>query len=208
MKNKIGYNRLGRSSAHRKAMTRNMLTSLFRHERIRTTKAKALAVRRTAEKMITRSKVDSVHNRRMIGRDIKDKAILAKMFTEIGPRYQQRPGGYTRVLKLGPRRGDAAEMVLLELVQDAPEVTTKPAGVTKRTKKDAKSKPEASEPPEPATAEDAAPEPPVEEATEPQTKAATDKTEASIAEDAAPTPPVEEAPDDAKASTDDAQAEA
>ena len=199
MKNKIGYNRLGRSSAHRKAMTRNMLTSLFRHERIRTTKAKALAVRRTAEKMITRSKVDSVHNRRMIGRDIKDKAILAKMFTEIGPRYQQRPGGYTRVLKLGPRRGDAAEMVLLELVRDAPEATTKPAGATKRTKKDAKSKPEAADRPEPATAEDAAPEP--------QTKEATDKPEASAAEDAAPTPPVEEAPDDAKASTDDADAE-
>ena len=200
MKNKIGYNRLGRSSAHRKAMTRNMLTSLFRHERIRTTKAKALAVRRTAEKMITRSKVDSVHNRRMIGRDIKDKAILAKMFTEIGPRYQQRPGGYTRVLKLGPRRGDAAEMVLLELVRDAPETPTKPAGATKRTKKAAKSKPEASDRPEPATVKDAAPEP--------QTKAATDKTEASTAEDAAPTPPVEEAPDDAKAPTDDAEAEA
>lgn len=188
MKNKIGYNRLGRSSAHRKAMTRNMLTSLFRHERIRTTKAKALAVRRTAEKMITRSKVDSVHNRRMIGRDIKDKAILAKMFTEIGPRYQERPGGYTRVLKLGPRRGDAAEMVLLELVRDASETPTR------RTKKDAKSKPEAS------TVKDAA--------HEPQTKAATDKTEASTAEDAAPTPPVEEAPDDAKASTDDAEVEA
>lgn len=179
MKNKIGYNRLGRSSAHRKAMTRNMLTSLFRHERIRTTKAKALAVRRTAEKMITRSKVDSVHNRRMIGRDIKDKAILAKMFTEIGPRYQQRPGGYTRVLKLGPRRGDAAEMVLLELVRDAAETPTKPAGATKRTKKDAKSKPQASDRPKTSTAEDAAPE-----------------------------PPVEEAPDDAKASTDDAEAEA
>lgn len=200
MKNKIGYNRLGRSSAHRKAMTRNMLTSLFRHERIRTTKAKALAVRRTAEKMITRSKVDSVHNRRMIGRDIKDKAILAKMFTEIGPRYQQRPGGYTRVLKLGPRRGDAAEMVLLELVRDAPETPTKPAGVTKRTKKDAKSKPEAADRPEPATAEDAAPEP--------QAKEATDKPEPATAEDATPTPPVEEAPDDAKASTDDAEAEA
>lgn len=191
MKNKIGYNRLGRSSAHRKAMTRNMLTSLFRHERIRTTKAKALAVRRTAEKMITRSKVDSVHNRRMIGRDIKDKAILAKMFTEIGPRYQQRPGGYTRVLKLGPRRGDAAEMVLLELVRDAPETPTKPAGATKRTKKAAKSKPEAPDRPAPAAAEDAAPEP--------QAKTATDKTEASPAEDAAPTPPVEEAPDDAEA---------
>ena len=198
MKNKIGYNRLGRSSAHRKAMTRNMLTSLFRHERIRTTKAKALAVRRTAEKMITRSKVDSVHNRRMIGRDIKDKAILAKMFTEIGPRYQQRPGGYTRVLKLGPRRGDAAEMVLLELVRDAPAATTKSAGATKRTKKDAKSKPETADRPEPATVEDAAPEP--------QAKEATDKAEASTAEDATPTPPVEEAPDGAKASTAEAEA--
>ena len=201
MKNKIGYNRLGRSSAHRKAMTRNMLTSLFRHERIRTTKAKALAVRRTAEKMITRSKVDSVHNRRMIGRDIKDKAILAKMFTEIGPRYQQRPGGYTRVLKLGPRRGDAAEMVLLELVRDASETPTKPTGGARRTKKkDAKSKPEASDKSEASTVKDGAPEP--------QTKAASEPPEASTAEDAVPTPPVEEAPDDAKASTDDAEVEA
>ena len=135
MKHRIGYNRLGRSSAHRKAMTRNMLTSLFRYERIRTTKAKALAVRRTAEKMITRSKVDSVHNRRMIGRDIKDKEILAKMFIEIGPRYQERPGGYTRVLKLGPRSGDAAEVVLLELVQDGLETTTKVARGTRTAKK-------------------------------------------------------------------------
>ena len=158
MKNRIGYNRLGRSSAHRRAMTRNMLTALFRHERIRTTKAKALSVRGTAEKMITRSKVDSVHNRRMIGRDIKDKAILAKMFTEIGPRYQERPGGYTRVLKLGPRRGDAAEMVLLELVQDAPQATTKPSGGTKRTKKGAKSEPEVTDRPEASTTEDAAPQ--------------------------------------------------
>ena len=175
MKNKIGYNRLGRSSAHRRAMTRNMLTALFHHERIRTTKAKALAVRSTAEKMITRSKVDSVHNRRMIGRDIKDKAILAKMFTEIGPRYQERPGGYTRVLKLGPRRGDAAEMVLLELVQDAPQATTKPAGGTKRTKKGAKSEPETTDKPEPSTVKDGAPEPEVP-----------DRPEASTTEDAAP----------------------
>lgn len=118
MKHKIGYNRLGRKTAHRKAMTRNMLTSLFRHERIRTTKAKALAVRRSAEKMITRAKLDSVHNRRMIGREIKDKAVLAKIFTEIGPRFKERPGGYTRVLKLGPRASDAAEMVILELLSE------------------------------------------------------------------------------------------
>lgn len=116
MKHKIGYNRLGRKTAHRKAMTRNMLVSFFRYERIKTTKAKALAIRRTAEKMITRAKVDSVHNRRMIGRDIKDEGVLARLFTEIGPRYKERPGGYTRVLKLGPRPSDAAEMVILELV--------------------------------------------------------------------------------------------
>lgn len=121
MKHKVGYNRLGRKSAHRKAMTRNMLTSLFRHERIKTTKAKALAVRRVAEKMITRAGTDSVHNRRMVGRDIKDKAVLAKIFTDIGPRFKERPGGYTRVLKLGPRHSDAAEMVILELVAEEVE---------------------------------------------------------------------------------------
>jgi large subunit ribosomal protein L17 len=117
MNHRIGYNRLSRSSAHRLAMHRNMATSLFRYERITTTKAKALSVRRTAEKMITRAKVDSVHNRRTIGKDIKDKEILAKLFTEIGPRFSSRPGGYTRILKIGMRKGDAAEMVILELVE-------------------------------------------------------------------------------------------
>lgn len=134
MKHRVGFNRLGRSSAHRRAMTRNMLTSLFRHESIRTTKAKALAVRRTAEKMITRSKIDSVHNRRMIARDIYDKAVVAKMFTEIGPRFKERPGGYTRVLKLGPRPSDAAEMVILELVKE--EIPTKTAPAKKRASKE------------------------------------------------------------------------
>jgi large subunit ribosomal protein L17 len=93
-----------------------MITSLFRHERIRTTKAKALEVRRRAEKMVTRAKVDTVHNRRTVAKRIHDKAVLAKLFTDIGPRFQTRNGGYTRVLKLGPRRGDAAEMVILEFV--------------------------------------------------------------------------------------------
>lgn len=134
MKHKVGYNRLGRKPAHRIAMTRNMLTSFFRHERIRTTKAKALAVRQKAEKMITRSRVDSVHNRRMIGRDIKDKAVLAKLFTDIGPRYLERPGGYTRVLKLGPRHSDAAEMVILELVGDP--VAEKETKKTRKKKAD------------------------------------------------------------------------
>lgn len=119
MRHRIGYNRLGRRPAHRTAMLRNMVTSLFRHERIRTTRAKALEVRRMAEKMITRAKVDSVHNRRMINRDIKDESVLARLFTDIGPRFSQRPGGYTRVLRIGARDGDAAEMVVLELVERA-----------------------------------------------------------------------------------------
>lgn len=137
MKHKIGFNRLGRRAGHRKALTRNMLTSLFRYERIQTTKAKALAVRRAAEKMLTRAKVDSVHNRRMIARHISDKAIVAKMFTELGPRFLQRPGGYTRILKLGPRPSDAAEMVILELVERSEEATAKKAA--KAEKKTTKS---------------------------------------------------------------------
>ncbi len=103
-------------------MRRNMVTSLFRYERITTTSAKAKELRRTAEKMVTRAKVDSVHNRRMVARDIKDEAVLAKLFTDIGPRFKDRPGGYTRILKLGMREGDAAEMVILEFVdRQAPE---------------------------------------------------------------------------------------
>jgi len=133
MKHKIGFNRLGRKASHRKSLHRNMTTSLFRYERIKTTKAKALAIRRTAEKMITRAKMDSVHNRRIMNKDIKDKEILAKLFTEIGPRYKERPGGYTRILKLGYRQGDAAEMVLLELVEE--EVAEQKQSKKKSTKK-------------------------------------------------------------------------
>ncbi len=117
MKHKIGYNRLSRTPSHRKSLHRNMVTSLFRYERITTTKAKAREVRKTAEKMVTRAKVDSVHNRRTIGKLIKDEAVLAKLFNEIGPRFQSRPGGYTRMLKIGRRYGDATEMVILELVE-------------------------------------------------------------------------------------------
>ena len=116
MNHKMGFNPLSRTSAHRRAMSRNMVTSLFRYERITTTKAKALEVRKAAEKLITRSKVDSVHNRRQAARFIQDEIVLAKLFNEIGPRMKDRNGGYTRVLKLGFRQGDAADMVILELV--------------------------------------------------------------------------------------------
>ncbi len=135
MKHKIGFNRLGRKESHRRALHRNMATSLFRYERIKTTKAKALAIRRTAEKMITRAKNDSVHSRRIIAKDIKDKEIVAKLFTDIGPRFKERPGGYTRILKLGYRQGDAAEMVLLELVeQNEPEKKKKSTKSSKAKK--------------------------------------------------------------------------
>lgn len=116
MNHRNGFNPLSRTAAHQRAMSRNMVTSLFRYERITTTKAKALEVRKAAEKLITRSKVDSVHNRRQAARFIADAAVLAKLFTDIGPRMKERNGGYTRVLKLGFRQGDAADLVILELV--------------------------------------------------------------------------------------------
>jgi len=116
MKHRRGFNPLQRMSAHRKALHRSMVTSLFRQERIRTTKAKALEIRRTAEKMITRAKEDTVHNRRIVSGRLYDEGIVAKLFTDIAPRMKNRNGGYTRILKLGERNGDAAEVVILELV--------------------------------------------------------------------------------------------
>jgi len=116
MKHRRGFNPLQRMAAHRKALHRSMVTSLFRYERIRTTKAKALEIRRTAEKLITRAKIDSVHNRRIASARLYDEGIVAKLFTDIAPRMKEREGGYTRILKLGERLGDAAQIVLLELV--------------------------------------------------------------------------------------------
>jgi large subunit ribosomal protein L17 len=93
-----------------------MVTSLFRYERVRTTKAKALEIRRSAEKLITRAKVDSVHNRRIVSSHLFDEGMVAKLFTNIAIRMKERPGGYTRIIKIGERYGDAAEVVVLELV--------------------------------------------------------------------------------------------
>ncbi|MCQ2575735.1 MAG: 50S ribosomal protein L17 [Treponema sp.] len=116
MNHRNGFNPLSRTTAHRRAMSRNMVTSLFRYERITTTKAKALEVRKAAEKLITRAKEDTVHNRREVAKFIADEKILNKLFTDIAPRMKERNGGYTRVLKLGYRQGDAADVVILELV--------------------------------------------------------------------------------------------
>src|SRR5574344_2154849 len=134
MNHKNGFNPLSRTTAHRRAMSRNMVTSLFRFERITTTKSKALEVRKDAEKLITRAKIDTVHNRRIAAKYIQDDKILGKLFTDIGSRMKDRNGGYTRVLKIGFRQGDAADMVILELVDYKLDTSEKPA------KKDEKAK--------------------------------------------------------------------
>ncbi len=107
---------LSRTASHKKATMRNMATSLFRHERIETTTAKAKELRPFAERLITLGKRGDLHARRLAGRLIADRQVLGKLFDDIGPRFAERPGGYTRILKLGSRRGDAAEMALIELV--------------------------------------------------------------------------------------------
>ncbi len=121
MKHKIGFNALDRRSAERKALLRSMVTSLFKYERIETTKPKALEVRKKAEKLITRAKEDNVHNRRIAAAYIYDEGVVAKLFNEIGPLFKERKGGYTRILKTGFRLGDAAEMCILELVEKTAE---------------------------------------------------------------------------------------
>lgn len=107
---------LSRSPSHRKATLRNMATSLFRHERITTTTARAKELRPYAERLITLARRGDLHARRLAARRIADREILGKLFDDIGPRYAERPGGYTRILKLGSRQGDAADMALIELV--------------------------------------------------------------------------------------------
>ena len=135
MKHKQGFNPLSRRSAHRRALHRNMVSSLFRHERITTTKQKAMEIRRTAEKLITRAKEDTVHNRRETAKWIWDQAVLNKLFTEIGPRMKDRNGGYTRVMKLGFRQGDAADLAILEIVDYSFEAKQKAKDEKSKTKK-------------------------------------------------------------------------
>jgi large subunit ribosomal protein L17 len=109
--------KLGRPAGHRNAMLRNLATSLFRHERLSTTEAKAKELRPYAERLITLAKRGDLHARRLAARKIADKDVLFKLFDDIGPRFAERPGGYTRVLKVGHRQGDAADMALIELVE-------------------------------------------------------------------------------------------
>ena len=115
--------KLGRTPSHRKAMLRNMVTDFFKHEKIETTQAKAKALRPYAEKLITMGKKDTLTARRQAARFVRDKGVLKKLFDEIAPRYSERPGGYTRIIKLGgSRAGDHAQMAIIEMVEaDMPE---------------------------------------------------------------------------------------
>ena len=117
MRHNVHGRKLGRTSAHRTAMFRNQLASLVEHEKIRTTLEKAKELRPLAERVITRGKKDSLHSRRLVARLLPDRKHVTKLFEEIAPRFADRPGGYTRIVKLGPRKGDGAEMALLELVE-------------------------------------------------------------------------------------------
>ena len=116
MRHRKSGRQLNRNSSHRKAMFKNMANSLFEHEVIKTTLPKAKELRRVAEPLITLAKQDSVANRRLAFSRLRDKAAVGKLFSDLGPRYKERPGGYLRILKCGYRSGDAAPMAYVELV--------------------------------------------------------------------------------------------
>ncbi|QKV93247.1 50S ribosomal protein L17 [Streptomyces sp. NA02950] len=132
--------RLGGSAAHERLMLANLATALFEHGRITTTEAKARRLRPVAEKLVTKAKKGDLHNRRLVLQTIRDKSVVHTLFTEIAPRYENRPGGYTRITKIGNRRGDNAPMAVIELVEALTvqqEAVGEAEAATKRTAKDA-----------------------------------------------------------------------
>lgn len=137
MRHGMAHRKLGRTSGHRLALFRNQLASLIESERIITTLPKAKELRPIAEKLITLARNDSVHARRQAARHVPNDALVAKLFDVIGPRFSERPGGYTRIMKLGARRGDAAEMAILELVERTEVKTEAKAAPAKASKKKA-----------------------------------------------------------------------
>ena len=144
MRHQKSGRKLHRTSAHRQSMLRNMAVSLFRHEQVRTTLPKAKELRRVAEPLITLGKNGSVANRRLAFSRLRDREIVGKLFDELGARFQKRPGGYLRILKLGSRRGDNAPMAIVQLVERAPVadvVPGKTAPAEDKPAKKAKDKP-------------------------------------------------------------------
>jgi large subunit ribosomal protein L17 len=183
--------RLGGSPAHQRLILANLATQLFEHGRITTTEAKARALRPHAEKLITKAKKGDLHNRRMVLKTIRDKGVVHTLFTEIAPTFAERPGGYTRITKLNPRKGDNAPMAVIELVTEAYSPT---APKTTRS----------------APAPQAAPveEAPVEETETVTDETATDDAPTSLAEEASPEESVvaEEEPTEDEPTEDEAPA--
>jgi large subunit ribosomal protein L17 len=146
MRHRVGHRKLGRITPHRLALLRNLATALFERERIRTTLIKAKELRPYAERLITLARRDSdgLHARRLVRRDIQDGAVVRKLFDTLGTRFATRPGGYTRILRLGPRRGDGAEMAIVELIgseykpEKKGEKGKKPAPAKAEPKREAK----------------------------------------------------------------------
>src|SRR5438477_5232286 len=145
MRHKVGFRKLGRITPHRTALLRNLATALFERERIRTTLMKAKELRPYAERLITQAKRDDdrLHARRLVAREIHDGIVVKKLFDDLGARYASRPGGYTRILRLGPRRGDGAEMAIVELLgsEYQPEKTDEKGKKAEGEKKTAEAKP-------------------------------------------------------------------
>ncbi len=139
--------KLGRTSSHRKAMLYNLATSLLRYERITTTLHKAKEVRRVVEKLISKAKENTLASRREAGKVIRDKEVLKKLFSQIGPKFKERPGGYTRILRLGQRKGDNASLTLIELVEKVAPVVKKKKEKVEKKPKEVKPKPEEKKPP-------------------------------------------------------------
>jgi len=156
MRHRMDHRKLGRTTEHRIAMLRNQAVSLVRHDRIQTTLEKAKELRRFVEKLITLAKRDTLNSRRLAARHVQDPEALKKLFGTLGPLYATRPGGYTRILKLGTRRGDGAQVAIIELVGREPkfEDKTKKVRKAKAPKEAAEGKeakaPEAEEPKKPA----------------------------------------------------------
>jgi large subunit ribosomal protein L17 len=116
MRHRVAMRKLQRPTGHRLSLIRNLMTSLIRHERLQTTEPKASELRREVEKLIGTARANDLHARRLVAAKLYDREVLRKLFDEIVPRYQDRPGGFTRVVKLQPRRGDGAPMAMIELI--------------------------------------------------------------------------------------------
>ena len=155
MRHNKKFNHLGRTADHRKAMLTNMAISLIKHKRITTTLAKAKALKKFVEPLITRSKNDTTTSRRVVFRYLQDKYAVTELFKEISTKVADRPGGYTRIIKLGIRKGDAAEMAFIELVDYDENMAKTPKAAAKKTRRSRKAAPKAEAPVETPAAEEA-----------------------------------------------------